>query len=91
VQSPDNSAVTIAVVGVLATCVGGLLWVIKFMFTKLLPIIEKGAKSTETLIEATNRNTKEVKNNAAAHKQLVKAIDKIPEHIAVANEKRQAK
>lgn len=88
----DNSSVTLAVVAVLATCVGGLLWVIKFMFTKLLPVIEKGAKSNEVLVKATKQNTEQIKvadeyqrhrngRDQEMHKELIKAIAEIPKQI----------
>lgn len=45
-----GDAAFIAALGILATCVGGLLWVIKFVFTKLIPAIDH-------LTDATKRNT----------------------------------
>lgn len=91
-QSADNGTVTIAVVGVLATCVGGLLWVIKFMFTKLLPIIEKNANATDRLVAVTKQNTKQIKHaddyqrhrngrDTEMHKELIHAIAEIPKQI----------
>lgn len=91
-QPTDNTAVTIAVVGVLATCVGGLLWVIKFMFTKLLPIIDKNANATDKLVAVTKQNTKQIKiadeyqrhrngRDNEMHKELIHAIAEIPKQI----------
>lgn len=88
----NSSAITLAVVGILATCVTGLLWVIRFLFTKLLPIIDKNAASTEKLVQVTKQNTRQIKQaddyqrkrngrEAEAHQELIKAISEIPRQI----------
>lgn len=90
-MNPD-SAVTIAVVGVLATCVGGLLWIIKFLFNKLLPRIEEGNLALGKLSKSTDANTKATKSadkylqerngrDAEIHEELVTAINAIPAQI----------
>lgn len=87
-----NDAVTLAVVGILATCVAGLMWIIKFMFSKLLPVIDRGAVSTEKLVEVTRANTKQIKvadeylrrrngRDNEMHKELIAAIAEIPKQI----------
>lgn len=53
----SDNTVTITALGILATCVGGLIWIIKFMFNRLLPLIEKGNRSQEKLAELTKANT----------------------------------
>lgn len=46
----------LAIIGLLATTVGALIWVIKYMFDKLLPVIE-------SLKEAVDNNAKQTKEN----------------------------
>lgn len=90
----DGNAVTLAVVAILATCVAGLMWIIKFMFSKLLPVIDRGAVSTERLVEVTKQNTKQIKvaddylrkrngRDNDMHRELVAAIAEIPKQIII--------
>lgn len=78
----DNSAVTIAIVGILATCVGGLLWIIKFMFNKMTPLLEGLTKSTDANTSATKTADKYLRDrngrDAESHKESIKAIEAIP-------------
>ena len=89
----DNSSaytvLAIAVVGVLATCVGALVWVIKFLFQKLLPAFDQQNKVTSKLVNATSANTKATKAADAYlrerngrdndfQKYNIKAIEAIP-------------
>lgn len=46
----------IAIIGILATAVGALIWVIKYMFDKILPILE-------SLKDSVNKNTEQTKSN----------------------------
>jgi hypothetical protein len=60
----DSSAYTVlavAIVGVLATCVGGLIWVIKTMFRQIIPLIENGNKIIAKVDVSTRANTKATK------------------------------
>src|ERR1039458_2443123 len=91
----DNSAYTvlaIAVVGVLATCVGALVWVIKFLFQKLLPAFDQQTKVTGRLVTATAANTKATRNadtylrsrngrDAEFQKENLKALRAVPKQI----------
>lgn len=45
-----DPTVNLALVAVLTTCVGGLIWIIKYMFTHIRPLLE-------SLVEATRLNT----------------------------------
>lgn len=82
-SSVVNDGVTLAVVGILATCVGGLLWIIKFMFGRLLPIIEDLQKVTAANTKATKsaddylrqRNGRDNEH----HKETMKVIKAIPD------------
>jgi len=85
----DSNMVSVAVVGVLATCVGGLLWIIKFMFGKLVPTMEQQTKVTNKLIAATANNTRATKSadeylrerngrDKESHAETLKAIQAIP-------------
>lgn len=81
----SSSTITIAVVGVLATCVGGLLWVIKFMFTKMVPSIDGLTKATDNNTKATASADRYLKDrngrDAIMHKELIKAVGEIPKQI----------
>lgn len=77
-----DNAVTLAVVGVLATCVGGLLWIIKFMFNKMVPMMEENIKATIANTEATRSADKYLKErngrDIEKHEELIKATEAIP-------------
>lgn len=95
------TVLAIAVVGVLATCVGALVWVIKFLFQKLLPAFEQQTKVTRRLVTATAANTKATRaadtylrdrngRDNEFQKHNLEAIDAIPAKMqAIAD--RQAK
>lgn len=82
----DNNSVTLAVVAILATCVAGLLWIIKFMFNRLLPLIEKSTKASVAAQKSSNENTKYLKDrngrDAEIHERLIKEIQTMPEKIS---------
>ena len=77
-----NSAVTLAVVAILATCVGGLLWIIKYMFNKFVPMVEENNKAIMANTEATKNADKYLRerngNDAEKHEELIKATQDIP-------------
>lgn len=50
-----DKEIVLAIVAILATCVGGLIWVIKYLFQKILPVIEQ-------LVKATDKNTETTKH-----------------------------
>src|ERR1039458_6738853 len=91
----DNSAYTVlavAVVGVLASCVGGLIWVIKTMFNQIIPLIENGNKtlikvdaSQKANIRATKANTiylhERNGRDAEFQKENIEAIRAVPQQI----------
>jgi hypothetical protein len=88
--NPD--AVTLAALGILSTCVLGLIWIIKFMFTRLLPVIEAGSTATAKLTEVTKKNTLQIKaadeylrhrngRDNEMHTELIKAVREIPAQI----------
>jgi predicted PurR-regulated permease PerM len=91
----DNSAYTVlavAVVGVLASCVGGLIWVIKTMFNQIIPLIENGNKtlikvdaSQKANIRATKANTIYLRErngrDAEFQKENIEAIRAVPQQI----------
>lgn len=51
-----SEQVVLAIVAILATTVGALIWVIKYMFDKILPILE-------SLRDSVEENTKQTKSN----------------------------
>ncbi len=50
----DNET-TLAIVAILATCVAALVWVIKFMFTKIVPLLEGLTAAVEKNTAATEK------------------------------------
>lgn len=81
-MNTSDSAVTIAVVGVLATCVGGLLWIIKFMFMKIVPSIDGLTKATAANTAATKSADKYLRERNGrdneAHTETLLAIQEVP-------------
>ncbi len=73
------------VVGILATCVGGLLWIIKFMFQRLVPLIEEGNKATQANTRATKSADTYLRGrngrDAEFHDELIKEIQTMPDKI----------
>lgn len=55
-------AIGIAALGIAATCVGGLIWIIKKMFSRVLPAIDKIHTSLDRLAKATDKNTQATKS-----------------------------
>lgn len=51
-----SEQIVLAIVAILATTVGALIWVIKYMFDKILPILE-------SLRDSVEENTKQTKSN----------------------------
>ena len=50
------------VVSILGLTVGALIWVIKFMFNKLIPRLDKGNEAIGKLVVATNKNMGVIKS-----------------------------
>ena len=48
-----ESTVLLAALAIVSACVASLVWVIKFLFTKMMPAIENLVKVTELNTEAT--------------------------------------
>ena len=85
----DDSAVTLAIVGILGTCVAGLIWVIKTMFNKIIPLVENGNKSIEKMVLMIKINTDATKSadqylkdrngrDAQKHEELIEVTKEIP-------------
>jgi hypothetical protein len=80
-NSTVNALITSGVVAILASCVAGLLWIIKFLFTRLIPRLDKGNEVMEGLVEATKLNTRAVKS-ADDSRRIVRTRDtKIAEQL----------
>ena len=86
----DDSTVTLAVVAILATCVGGLIWVIKTMFERIIPLVENGNKAIERLVEMTKINTAATNSadkylrerngrDSEKHEELIQVTKQIPD------------
>lgn len=80
-----DATVAIAVVGVLGTCVGGLIWVIKKMFNQIIPAIDSLTKATQGNTRATKSADTYLRErngrDASMHKELIQAVQAIPEQI----------
>lgn len=53
-----NDAGLLAALGVVSACVAGLLWIIKFMFNRLVPLLENSNKLMAESNNLTKANTK---------------------------------
>jgi len=77
-----NEAVMIAALGIVASCVAGLLWVIKFMFNKMIPAIDKLSDTTVANTRATQSADRYLRErngrDSEFHKSTLKAIKAIP-------------
>lgn len=80
-----DAAIAIAVIGVLGTCVGGLIWVIKEMFNEIIPTINGLTKATQGNTRATKAADDYLRarngRDNAMHKELILAVQAIPEQI----------
>lgn len=72
----------IAIIGVLGTCVGGLIWVIKKMFNDIVPAINSLTKATTANTKATKSADAYLKarngRDSTMHKELIESIKEIP-------------
>jgi len=77
-----DKASILAALAILGTCVGALVWMIEYMFTKMLPMIEKNIDATTANTLATKNADKYLQDrngrDAEAHKETLKAIAVIP-------------
>lgn len=84
-----TDAVLLAALGIVSAAVAGFIWVIKFMFTKLLPAIDKTNVLAEKGIAMAGANTKATKSadsylrerngrDGEKHAELLKATKQIP-------------
>ncbi len=69
----------VAIVGVLATCVGALIWIIKYIFQHLTPAIDNLKNATSANTKATRSADKYLKErngrDGEIHKELFNKID----------------
>lgn len=84
-----NTSVTLAVIAILGSTVGALVYVIKFMFNKVIPMLEQQIKVTGKLLTATSNNTSATKSadeylrqrngrDAEKHQELLEVTKEIP-------------
>ena len=93
--------VVAAIVAVLATCVGGLIWVIKHLFNNIVPALGGLRKATDSNTKATkmadsylrHRNGRDAELAAQLatttqefHVELMKSIAEIPKQIIKSGE-----
>lgn len=59
----ESTSISIAALGIVATCVGGLIWIIKQGMNKILPVLEGMTAALNTFNKVIEDNSKQVKNN----------------------------
>ena len=77
-----EEAVIIAIVAILGTTTGALIWIIKYLFEKIYPVLEKLVVATEMNTQATissdtylrQRNGRDIE----FHLEMIKKIEAIP-------------
>lgn len=52
-----NDTAMIAAIGVVATSVGALVWIVKFLMTEMRHSLDKSAKAHDKVAAATDKNT----------------------------------
>lgn len=57
----SDAPVILAILGVLGTCVGGLIWVIKRLFERVVPAMDNISIALEKLSTSTESNTRAIK------------------------------
>lgn len=80
-MSTDSSftVFAIAVVGVLGTCVGGLIWVIKHLFNNIIPALSGITKSTDSNTRATKAADKYLRQRNGRDSEIAAALIKTTE------------
>lgn len=82
----SESTVLLAALAIVASCVGVLVWVIKHMFTKILPLLEKINKNTELNTQATKRADEYLRErngrDAEFWKEVKAALQTITKHLS---------
>ena len=76
-----DSAATIAIIGVLATTVGGLIWVLKYVFSELKPVLDQILVSTKTNTASTEANTVAALEAAKASAEAVRVSSSADEYL----------
>ncbi len=68
----ENNTVALASLGVLATCVGLMVWVVKKVLNDIAPALNKHSHAADGITEATKKNTQaSVKSIEASNEMLV--------------------
>lgn len=87
----DNPATLLgaflAVIGILGTCVGALVWVIKYLFKEMLPMLRSVKESTDANTGATKSADQYLRDrngrDSEKHAELLKATQAIPKTMKV--------
>lgn len=73
------------VIGVLFVTVGALIWVIKFLFTQILPALNALTKAIASNTKVTKSSDKYLRErngrDSKMHVELIKAVHEIPQQI----------
>lgn len=77
-----NDAGLLAALGIVSACVGGLIWVIKTMFSKIIPALEALTNATRQNTSATKAADRYLKQrngrDIEKHAELLEATQAIP-------------
>lgn len=73
----ENSTVAIAALGVLATSVGLMAWVVKKVLGDVAPALTKHAETAEKLASMVEANTTETNKSAKSSDELLKFMKKL--------------
>lgn len=80
-----NDASIVAIVTVLGTAVGALIWIIKYLFDKMSPSIDGLARATDANTKAISSADAYLKRrngrDSQMHKELIKAVGDISKQI----------
>ncbi len=81
----SDNTIILAALGIVASCVAGLIWVIKYMFSRIVPALEGLTNSTVANTVATKRADDYLRDrngrDNTMHKELIKAVGDISQQI----------
>jgi len=80
-----DSAIIISIVGILATVVGALIWIIKYLFTAFMPVMDRLVTATELNTQATRSADEYLRQRNGRdnefHNEVIQKLTKISTEI----------
>lgn len=73
----DGPEVVLAALGIVATLVGALIWIVKFLMVEIKSSLDKNSKSHDQVTKATKANTQVSQETLAFMKNLNGRLAKI--------------